>query len=369
MPSILLLLHDVSLSGAPKSVLLVFEQLVQKGYSVTTVCLSGGGKLEARFKAISVNYYGMDSFAKKPVYDFQNRLKQKIFGEKVISEYEKVIHEISSFSYDYIYANTIVTLPFGLQMKSKVNCKMILHIHELETVISEFFPNLLTEDIHIDTYIVPSILNLKCLTDKFRIPDSKIVVIRETSDATLTIEKKKNVNSKISILMCGGAYWRKGDDLFLLIAKNILKSNDSIQFYWIGKQSEERRRVNQADVEKLGLEGSVFFIEETEDPISWYLKSDIFMLTSREDPFPLAAIDAGMLGLPILCFEQATGISEVIDPICVIPYLDIELMTQGILDLINNKVLFESISHQNVENFKQFQPESITKEIQTLLER
>ena len=369
MKSILLIIHDSSLSGAPKSVLLIFEQLLKYGYQITTVSLQEGGKLEHRFKELSNNYYSLDCYSKKNDFKIGNRIKRKLFGVKIISEYEKVIHEISSFSYDYIYANTIVTLPFGLQMKSKVNCKMILHIHELETVISEFYPNLLTEDIHIDTYIVPSILNLKCLTDKFRIPESKIVVIRETSDATLTIEKKKNVNSKISILMCGGAYWRKGDDLFLLIAKNILKSNDSIQFYWIGKQSEERRRVNQADVEKLGLEGSMFFIEETEDPISWYLKSDIFMLTSREDPFPLAAIDAGMLGLPILCFEQATGISEVIDPICVIPYLDIELMTQGILDLINNKVLFESVSHQNLENFKQFQPESIAKEIQTLLER
>jgi glycosyltransferase involved in cell wall biosynthesis len=299
----------------------------------------------------------------------ENLIKQKIFGQKIISEYENVIHEISSSSYDYIYANTIVTLPFGLQMKTKVNCKLILHVHELETVISEFYPNLLSVDEQIDSYIVPSKLNLNCLTKKFRIPESKITVIRETSDTTLAKEAKNNIKTKISILMCGGAYWRKGDDLFLLIAKNILKSNDSVQFYWIGKQSEERRRVNQADIEKLGLEASVFFIEETENPISWYLKSDIFMLTSREDPFPLAAIDAGMLGLPIFCFDKSTGISEIIDPRCVIPYLDIELMTQGILELINNKLLFESISNQNLENFKQFQPESIAKQIQILLER
>lgn len=368
MPSILLILHDVSLSGAPKSVLLVFEQLVQKGYSVTTVCLSGGGKLEARFKAISVNYYSMDSFDKKPVYNFQNRLKQKILGEKISSDYEKAILKITSFSYDYIYANTIVTLPFGLQLKRKLNSKLILHIHELETVITEFYPDLHKDDNLVDTYIVPSFLNSTCLIEKFSIAASKIVVIREASDVGKSLKKEKLEDTKNSILMCGGAYWRKGDDLFLLIAKRVLKENKSVKFYWLGKQSDERRRVNQADIKKLGIEDSIFFIDETENPISWYLDTDIFLLTSREDPFPLAAIDAGMLGLPILCFEQATGISEIIDERCVIPYLDIELMAQRILDLVNNKELKEIFSNQNQENFKQFHPKLIAKEVQTVLE-
>ncbi len=43
MKSILLLTHDTSLSGAPKSILLVFEQLVKNGYSITTIALKGGG--------------------------------------------------------------------------------------------------------------------------------------------------------------------------------------------------------------------------------------------------------------------------------------------------------------------------------------
>jgi glycosyltransferase involved in cell wall biosynthesis len=368
MKNILLITHDTSLSGAPKSTLLVFEQLIKQGYKITTISLKSGGKLEDRFKDLSINFYSLDSYFKTPDYSILNRIKRKLFGVKIISDYEKVLNEITSFSFDYIYANTIVTLPLGLQIKKKINCKLILHVHELETVISEFYPYLLKDDVYIDTYIVPSELNLKCLTEKFHIPVSKINVIRETSDATIAKEAKIKLNTKISILMCGGAYWRKGDDLFLLLAKNILKSNNSIQFYWIGKQSEERRRVNQADIEKLGLNDLVFFIDETENPLEWYLKSDIFMLTSREDPFPLAAIDAGMLGLPIFCFEKATGISEIIDPRCVIPYLDIELMTQRILELLRNKELLESISLQNSKNFKKYRPEIIAKEIQTLLE-
>jgi glycosyltransferase involved in cell wall biosynthesis len=367
MRSILLITHDTSLTGAPKSILLVFEELIKNGYSVTTIALKGGGKLEERFKQMSRSYFRLDDLSKKKVYSIKNRLNQKIFEKPILSEYDNLINDICSIQFDVIYCNTVVSLSIAILFKEKLRCKLILHVHELKTVIDEYYPNLNKKDDAIDLYIVPSELNKICLIDYFDIPKQKIHIIRETSEIGYDTSILKD-RSTFNILMCGGAYWRKGDDLFVLIANAILKQDDRFRFYWVGYQSEERERVNRADLGKLGILDFVSFIDETDYPISWYIQSDAFMLTSREDPFPLAAIEAGMLGLPIFCFDQATGISEVINSYCVIPYLDIDIMAKRIIDVFNDRKIYTKLSTENKSLFSNLAPRFISNEIHNLLQ-
>ena len=130
----------------------------------------------------------------------------------------------------------------------------------------------------------------------------------------------------------------------------------------------ERKRVNLSDLEKLGIQESVFFIEETETPEKWYIEADFFALTSREDPFPLAAIEAGLLGLPIVCFEKATGISEVISSDCVVSYLDLEAMSEQIIRLKQQPTRVKEISEENQQEFKRFTPVIISEELHQILE-
>lgn len=370
MKSILLITHDTSLTGAPKSLLLVFEEIVKQklDFDITTIALKGGGKLEERFQQLSSHYFRLDTLSSKKVYTFNKRLNRKIFNTPILSDYECFINDICSSHFDFIYCNTIVSLSIASLFKERLHCRLILHVHELKTVIDEFCSQLNTKDEFIDLYIVPSELNKSCLIDDFNIPPNKIHIIRETSDVVDHSIFSNKVNSSYNILMCGGAYWRKGDDLFVLIANSILKQDNRYRFYWVGYQSEERKRVNNADLIKLGIQDYVTFIDETDDPLNWYNQSDAFMLTSREDPFPLAAIEAGILGLPIFCFDKATGISEVINSFCVIPYLDIELMANSITEVFNNRKLYNQLSNENITLFSNFTPQNISNEILKLLQ-
>jgi glycosyltransferase involved in cell wall biosynthesis len=369
MKSVLLITHDTSLSGAPKSILLVFEQLVKDyDYSITTVTIKGGGKLEDRFKKISVNYYRLDTLSKTINYTFFRRVRKKIFKNTILSSYDYVINEISSENYDCIYCNTIVSLSIGIVFKRKIGCKFILHVHELKTVIDEFCVKLNSYDCEIDYYVVPSELNKKCLIENYDIPIQKIEIIRETSDFQIIDGSKIHQGDTINVLMCGGAYWRKGDDLFLILANTILKKDERFRFFWVGYQSAERRRVNEADINKLKINKFVSFIDETENPYEWYRLAHIFVLTSREDPFPLAAIDAGLFGLPIFCFDKSTGIAEVIDSRCVVPYLDIEAMCQSILSVVNDRKFYNSLILANKLTFNKFTPKLISKFTNDLIE-
>jgi glycosyltransferase involved in cell wall biosynthesis len=369
MKSILLITHDTSLSGAPKSVLLVFEELRKRGCSLITVAIQGGGGLESRFKQISNQYYRLDVLSRKPSYTFVNRIKRKITGKSILSPYDDLIAVLSIKSFDYLYANTVLSLDFALVLKRILGCPLVLHVHELKTVIDEFQPELSRYDHEIALYFVPSKLNQHCLENDYGLPSKKIHLVREASEFVQSkVNEQHRFSLKTIVLMCGGAYWRKGDDLFIQVANQVLKKDPFYEFYWIGKQSPERKRVNSSDISKLGIKDSVFFMEETETPEKWYLQTDIFILTSREDSFPLAAIEAGMIGIPIICFDKATGISEVIDSELVVPYIDIEAMAKKILDLKLSPEKINEISMQNKKIFNQFRAIYIANDIFQLLE-
>ena len=363
MKNILLVTHDCSLSGAPKSILLVFEIMVKKGFEVSTIALKGGGKLEPRFKTLSTHYYCLEDYSNSLNYSFKNRFKKKFFNVPILSEYAFFIDSFFLQKVDVIYCNTIVSLSTGIEIKQRSNCKLILHIHELKTVIDMICPNIKDFETLIDIIIVPSNLNKKCLIEDYGISAKKIIVIRETTELPSLESKKIDFTETINVLMCGGAYWRKGDDLFILLANRLMQKDQRFRFFWVGFQSEERKMVNEADIRKLNLQSYVHFIDETEDVSSWYEQSDLFLLISREDPFPLAAIEAGMMGLPIVCFDKATGISEVIDENCVVPYLDLEAMSERILSILNDREGYMKISQNNQSVFREFNPEIIAASI------
>jgi glycosyltransferase involved in cell wall biosynthesis len=64
----------------------------------------------------------------------------------------------------------------------------------------------------------------------------------------------------------------------------------------------------------------------------------VFVLTSREDPFPLACLEAAVLGKPVLCFD-AGGMSEFLEPDerLVMPYLDVEAMSARLMELLGSE--------------------------------
>jgi glycosyltransferase involved in cell wall biosynthesis len=362
MKSILAITHNTGISGAPKSLLLLLEQLSQQNFEITTIAVDGSGKLENHFKKISNVYFNLENYSEKKNYNIKNRLNRILFKKPIYSEKEHVLNKINSKSYNLIYVNTISSLKPSIKYFYKANTPLILHIHELKTVIDEFLPNLNDFDNQITHYIVPSELNKKTLINEFKISNEKITIVRETTILNSTKIKKKQ-NDQIKIIMCGGAYWRKGDDLFVQTAAKVIEKNKNVFFYWIGNISNERLRVNLADVEKLKIKDNIHFIQETTNIETWMYEADIFLLSSREDPFPLAAIEAGLAGLPIVCFKDATGICEVIDEKCCIPYIDVDKMASKIIELTNDKSKRYKLGEQNKLYFSSLSPKNITKEI------
>ena len=133
----------------------------------------------------------------------------------------------------------------------------------------------------------------------------------------------------------GTVHWRKGTDIFIQLVRTIYKLEPkcNIKFVWVGKSSFKENVIIQEDLRKLGLQEYVTFPGEVDNPTEYFKDFDVFVMTSREDPFPLVCIEVGQLGKPIVSFDKATGINEFLanGGGFVVPYLDIEEMALKLL--------------------------------------
>jgi glycosyltransferase involved in cell wall biosynthesis len=370
---ILFITHESALSGAPRSLLYFINWLKynRKNFEIHVLSLKSENPLDNPFKTVSDVYFDFTNLSDKIDYSLKYRIKRKLTGQPFTSEKEKIFQTIIENNYDLIYANTVVSLPIALKIKEKISSsKILLHVHEMATAINQLSPNFESIAFQVDSFIAASELVKEHLVRYFRCDELKTRRVYECSEVTIT-EVKTKLEPEIAkrVIMVGGAYWAKGDDIFLLVAKEVIKRDPSFHFYWLGSQSLERKTVNQGDIEKLGIESNVHFLPHMSTPHDILKVMDVFALTSRSDSFPLAAIEAGLLGVPIVCFEKASGIQEIIQQGggVVVPYLDIEKMADEIIHLVMSDELRVKKSDEVKRLFQVCKPDVISQEIEAII--
>jgi glycosyltransferase involved in cell wall biosynthesis len=126
-------------------------------------------------------------------------------------------------------------------------------------------------------------------------------------------------------------------------------------FVWLGGPlSYGDYRNLHHDAILTGIDNDIIFTGNVASHLPYFAQFDIFVLPSREDPFPLVALDAASIGIPIVCFDQAGGAPELVeeDAGIVVPYLDIEQMAEAIKQLVEDNALRKQLgkrAHQKVE--------------------
>ncbi|SMD10701.1 glycosyltransferase [Primorskyibacter flagellatus] len=147
-----------------------------------------------------------------------------------------------------------------------------------------------------------------------------------------------------------GAGWvqpRKGVDLFLQVAAALKDDPDyNWRFIWVGGNYHPDTDMGVSiflahQMREAGLSSQMTFLPEqkTLDPF-WEI-SDIFLMSSRLDPYPNVALEALYHSVPVVCFEGATGIAELKEtyPFAVqaAPFADIEGAAQHVRKLVHPK--------------------------------
>lgn len=135
----------------------------------------------------------------------------------------------------------------------------------------------------------------------------------------------------------GTQEWRKGTDLFLQLAR-LLEGHPAgpVHLVWVGGGPArlEIERLEH-DLRDAGLAERVHFVGEQSNAVDWYRMFDLLVLTSREDPFPLVCLEAGLVATPVVSFDNG-GMAELLDGDngVVVPALDVEAMADEVAALL-----------------------------------
>jgi len=121
-----------------------------------------------------------------------------------------------------------------------------------------------------------------------------------------------------------------GLDAFMQVARRLQTELRDAVFVWVGGdgESEAARLAALTEAEMLGISARTRFLGQTGETTSFIKEADVLVLTSREDPHPLAVLDALEAGTPVVCFDEAGGAAELIGrgAGAVVAYLDVAAM-------------------------------------------
>lgn len=353
---ILFISHEASLSGAPILVLNLLKKIKQdrKNYSIDVLLIRGGDLYEEFVQLAENVFIGKPqtyepSFIKRNAKRLINVLAKKKANENPI---DSVTSKLLLNQYDLVYSNTIGTLSWSLPF-FKNNIPTILAVHELTFAIeSTYRKEFVVENINNTSQIIAG---SKAVADNliatFGADANKIKIIHSFVDTVLDIKKDKEILRKdlnidkndLIIGIASSQELRKGTDLIpLLVQKLKQKTNLNFKFINLGGTSASPYvRCTKIDAEKLGITDDLIFVEHNKTPNDYINLYDVFLLMSREDPFPLVMLTAAKLKKPIIAFEQSGGAVEFLENGygVLTPYLDLDAMATEIIKLLQNEHL------------------------------
>ena len=309
--------HEAAPTGAPRILLRLVQEISADPEVECITILLKGGELEDQFRRHSHLYVmGTDPS------DFGLRLSDY----DVDPELSKVFELFKANPPAVAFCNTAVTNRVARYISGQ-GVPVVTLLHEA----ADQFP---PDRLHMlyeasDMVIAPSSYVVERARRFTMVPEDKFVVrgqglLRDDfGSASAALARTKVVKelhlaegARI-VLGCGTRNYRKGIDVFVEVAANLLSSregNEEVHFVWIGggPEGHELPVFNwaRAQVAEGGLEARVHFIGAREDTEPYFLAADVFILTSRMDPYPCVVHEAMAASLPVVAFLGAGGAVE-----------------------------------------------------------
>ena len=351
MKSILFIGHDANRAGAQYLLLHLLTFLRETGIR-TGLVLGEGGPLLADYECVTTVY---KAFSPASAPSFGTRVLAKLGmgqsnpDQSAFDQASALMPTIQAESYDYIVSNTIANGRL-LRLLEPLGLPFAMYVHELETSIQIYTrPDDLRYELnHVTHVFCGSEAVRQNLIQHHGLTTSNTSVLNSLIHTEALLSKLKAVDQRavrqrlgipdqaVVVGGCGNSEWRKGVDLFLLVARQVLNSRPDVHFVWVGipDAGEETRRLHY-DLDRMGINNRVHLLPPGGNYLDYVACFDLFTLTSREDPYPLVILEAGLNHNPVLCFAGSGGSPDFVgtDTGCLIPYLDVSAMAEVLIQL------------------------------------
>jgi len=373
--------HGASRTGAPASLLKVIRWIATNTGHPCILVLGNDGPLVQEYSKYAAVYVW-----NKPIK--VNPVRQSVFGDlfervntlvpRTLSRHRaRIIRQLGSRNIGCIFNNTGVNGHILEALKSAIKVPVISRIPELEAYMRKNNRNGSVDRILAltDHFVAVSNAVKSNLIDRHAIPPERVSVIYGSCDTlkvpkgALKLRDKLGVPSDAFLVGgCGMLEYHKGIDLFIQVANYCRTKLDcpEVYFCWIGAcVSQDSCIEYKYEIEQLQLGDRFFFLGEIADTAPYFAEMDLFLLTSREDSFPLVMLEAARQGVPIACFSGGGGATEFVDDSTgfTLTLLDVEGMARSVIDLHNKPELRASLGTRAHEKSLGYTPERMGKEI------
>lgn len=352
---ILFVSHAANRSGAPLVLLELLRYLKRETtHQATILCLRDGSLREEFARVADVLSPSAPFVRASKIAAARRRINDWDFGptgqldtaawalERLNGRQSRARARHIAADFDLIYQNSVASGDVLLALEPMLRAAPLLtHVHELEWAIDGLGSAWDEVKKRSNAFIAASEAVKTHLVEARGIAAEKIETVHEFLDfeslrtdreaARIELRARLRLPSEAFLVGgCGTMEWRKGADFWAQLAAQI--SDSRVHFVWLGGQKNTLSRQIEFDLERFGARNRVHFLPPTSNTAPFFAALDAFALTSREDPFPLVALEAAAQNVPVMCFEGAGGASELVanDAGFVAPYGDVAAMARAL---------------------------------------
>jgi len=320
--NILIISHDLSLSGAPLLLFSLAKELYVSGYFIT-ITSPFDGELKEEYLKIGIPVIIDDSL----YYSNTNEFKRFMAN------------------FDLVIANTILNWRIILSAK-ETSTPSIWYIHESTSGLEAAQQNILIKKALSvsDKVVFPCKYTTNMYQKIFHTKQSNFLTIYTGLEINKYTPNKSfespSSDNKIQLIHIGSIEERKGQDILIDAINKIPKEiQNKIEIKFVGRILDEKyyKLIQKKIISDVKIEFTKQLPHER--VLELLKKSDIFILTSRDEVFPLTILEAMSQAKAIIA-PNITGIPEAVQSNIsgyLYDNLDINQLKKQIIQLVNDK--------------------------------
>jgi len=356
--------YPPSLGGVQQRVQNLSEKLADKGYYIEVFTSSNGSTAHTyqATQSIRVHYLRSFVFASTPFMPSLFFRLMRLRRNSVMH-----LHVYTAYLPEIVYiVSKIRRVPYvahiRLEMAQEGRFGFLLPIYK-KWVLGPVLRNA-------DKVICLTNDYAKLMVNRYGVAKDNIVVIPNATDFKISDKPKRNIHKPIKLLFVGRLAKQKNIPMLLeAVSSYRAKYNDDLHLYIIGEgelETDIRSKISKYNLSDIVTMRGALYGQELQNI---FQQSDIFVLPTLYESFGNVYIEAMAKGLPIV----TTNIEAVRDVVKngrngLLTDISADSLREAIHQLTENKILYRSISSNNLHDIKSYKWSVILQKMENIYE-